>query len=690
MSRVWWANGNSRTIIGIMLLALSAIDYAVLALFLLAMLAAGASFAHQQRTTSDFFLARRSLGWFPVGLSVMATAMGAVGFTTIPGDSYYVGLKCLALPLAMWLTLPILIGLVLPLYQRLGITSVYEYLQLRFDARTRLASSGVFIVWRLLWLGGVLYVPAKAATLAAGVSIPQWLLIAILGLVGTIYTYLGGMKAVVWTDAAQAIVMVLGALFVVAGIWWQVEGAGGTIWRIASATDRTQFAELSFSWRDQWCFWGLFPFFFLTMLTYYVADQVTVQRFLAAKDVTDARRSFMLNGAVFTVLVSLLTYAGMALFAFYQLNPQSMRPIWVANVDNRTQQSITDPPTRTEPLLDPETGEPVSNLLGEENPLDPTSGAPLLDYNADGPLLDHDQVNRPRVNQYVAAGKILRPNSKEPFESSDAIFDDETEQLKIKSLAMVKNRPEDIEGVPDEIILHANAKDELLPRFLTGHLMFGIAGIVLVALLAAAMSTMDSGLSSITTLLVIDINREMGVGRKWLARRVGKSVDGLTEKDEMNLARPLTLVVGGGATLLGVAISQTGGFFDVAIKLFGTVGGPLLAVFLLGLFTRRTTAAGAFAALILGTPLTVWLTFGHDLAHAVPTLAWLWPLPQLAVTWPLVFGVLGSLAIGYLVSFVFGASRSRKELRGLVAGIGEPGETDVLKDGEPTPDFDFG
>jgi len=672
-----------------MLLALHAIDYAVLALFLLAMIATGASFSHQQKTTSDFFLARRSLGWFPVGMSVMATVMGALSFTAIPGDSYYVGLKYLALPLAMWLTLPILIGLVLPLYQRLGITSVYEYLQLRFDGKTRLASSILFILWRLLWIGGVLYVPAKAATLAAGVNIPAWLLILILGLVGTIYTYLGGMKAVVWTDVVQAIVMVLAAVLVVAGIWWHVDGAGGTIWKIAAATDRAQLAELSFSWHDQWCFWGLLPFFFLTMLTYYVADQVTVQRFLAAKDVTDSRRSFMLNCAVFTVLAPLLMYAGMALFAFYQLNPQSMRPIWVANVDNRTLQSITDPETRADRLLDPETGEPVSNLLGEENPLDPTSGTPLLEYRTDGPLLDHAQVNRPRVDQYVAAGKLLRPNSKEPFESAGAIFDDEVEQLDIKSLAMVKNRPEDVEGVPGEVILHANAKDELLPRFLTNHLMFGIAGIVLVALLAAALSTMDSGLSSITTLLVIDVNREMGVGRKWLARRVGKSVDELTEQDEMKLARPLTLIIGLGATLLALAISQTGGFFEVAVKLFGTVGGPLLAVFLLGLFTRRTTAAGAFVALVLGALLTIWLTFGHDLAQALPALAWVWPLPKLAATWPLVFGVLGTLTIGFLASFVLGTSRSRKELRGLVAGIGEPGETDVLRDGELTPDFDF-
>ena len=202
-----------------MLLALSSFDYGVLALYLLAMIGVGMYFAREQHTSRDFFLAGRSMGWFPIGLSIMATLLSALSYSGIPGEAYYVGYKFLLMPVAVWCALPIMSYVVLPLFHRLGIYSIYEYLELRFDATTRFVSSIVFVVWRLLWLGGVLYAPVKVLIVAAGLRIDTWWLLLILGIVSTLYTFLGGMKAVIWTDVIQAMVMAGGLVLIIVCVW---------------------------------------------------------------------------------------------------------------------------------------------------------------------------------------------------------------------------------------------------------------------------------------------------------------------------------------------------------------------------------------------------------------------------------------------------------------------------------------
>ena len=124
-----------------MLFALHVADYGVLALYLAIMVAIGFYFSREQHTSKDFFLAGRSMGWFPIGLSIMATLLSALSYTGVPGEAYYAGLRFLLLPFAVWLTLPLLLWLVLPLYHNLRLFSVYEYLELRYDAPTRFAGS---------------------------------------------------------------------------------------------------------------------------------------------------------------------------------------------------------------------------------------------------------------------------------------------------------------------------------------------------------------------------------------------------------------------------------------------------------------------------------------------------------------------------------------------------------------------
>ena len=155
------------------LLGLANADYGVLAVYLVVMVLVGMFFSRRQNSSSEFFLAGRSMGWFPIGISVMATLLSALSYSGVPGESYYVGFHYLLLPAMVWLCIPLMLKVVLPLYHNLEMYSVYEYLELRFDSRTRVVSSMVFVVWRLLWLGAVLYAPCKVLIIAAGIQIPE-------------------------------------------------------------------------------------------------------------------------------------------------------------------------------------------------------------------------------------------------------------------------------------------------------------------------------------------------------------------------------------------------------------------------------------------------------------------------------------------------------------------------------------
>lgn len=618
-----------------MILALTSIDYAVLAFYLLAMIAVGGYFSREQRSTRDFFLAGRTMGWFPVGLSIMATLLSALSYSGIPGEAYDVGLKFLLMPLAVWITLPVISRFVLPLYHGLGIYSVYEYLELRFDLATRMVSSLLFVLWRLLWMGGVLYAPCKVLSVAAGLPIDLHWLLLVLGLVSTLYTFLGGMKAVIWTDVLQALVMAGGLILITTSIWAQLDGGPLRVAQVAAQLERTAVAEPALDVTEKWSFWGILPHFVLAFLSFYIADQITVQRYLTAKNLTAARRSFVLNCLSVSIMVPALMYVGLALLAFYHDHPQAMRPIWVANVSHLDRTSIT----------------------GED-------GRPLIPWASEAITPDN-------VDQLVAGGRLLRPNTNEPFTSAEQLIVTRGGELQLDIDRLAKRLPPHEIGARGEVMLNRKAKDELMPHFIARQLTFGLAGLILAALLAASMSSMDSGLNSICTLLIADFHRRLGWGRSWLAQRRGKAPEELNEEDELRLGRPLVLLLGFLATFCALLIARIHDIFTIMIAVVNTFGGPLLAVFLLGIFTRRAHGRGALATLLAGTLFTLWLV----LANTYPAFAWLWPWEtRLNHVWPLTLGVLFSLIVGYASSLVMRPGKAPRQLRGLTVGCGRLGE----------------
>lgn len=620
------------------------VDYAVLAAYLAAMLAIGFYFSKTQNTTQEFFLASRSLGWFPLGMSLMATLISALSYTGIPGQGYLVGLKCLLMPLSVWIILPLIVGYVLPVFRGLGLYSIYEYLELRFDASTRLAATLLFAVWRLMWLGGVIYAPCKALLIAANWHIPEWPLLVGLGLITTLYTFLGGMKAVVWTDMIQGLAMLGGVAIVIVTIWLSLDGGASRVAEVSSALGRMQLLENAnhFSFADRWNVWGFLPHYVLAMLSFYIADQITAQRFLSAESVDAARTSFILNCGAISLLMPGLMYIGMCLLTFYFDHPEELRPEWVANVNHRAGYT--------------------SRLA--------TDGKPLLDWHK-----PEDAITPDSVEALVTERRLIRPNTDgEPFTSAADVLDPATGEIDLTRLATRKPSRGKLRG---EIVLNRGVIEELLPRYIANELPMGVAGLILAALLAASMSSIDSGLNSICTLMIMDFHRRYGLGRAWLARRLKRDEDALTEDDELVLARPLTLVIGLAATTASLFLAEVRDIFEIMIAVANTFGAPLLAIFLLGIFTRRCTGAAALAALVLGTVFTV----GMSIVYRFDALATLRPTSfRIDDVWMVTFGTLFTLLIGYLLSFVLGRRKDARELRGLVAGCGRLGVRAVDED----------
>lgn len=625
----------SRTwgLLPLMLAILSPIDYGVLLLYVAVLIGLGVYFSGRQRDTAEFLLAGRSLGWLPLSLSLMATFMAFVSFTGLPGEAYEHGVVPWIVILALWLILPVVAFVAVPLQRGMSAWSLSEYLEHRFDGRVRLLASLIFLGWRLLWLSLMIYAPCRAALIAADWDRPVWMLIVPLGIVTTLYTFLGGMRAAVWSSAIQASAILVGAVIVIVGIWMQIDGGAGRVAEVARGLARMEPARLTFDWSDSWTVWGALPFWIESGLVLYVADQLTVQRMLGAKTANVARNAFLLNLVGLTFLVPALVYAGLCLLAFYYDHPQEMHPRWVANVNNLTRESLRG-----------------------------ADGQPLLEENNPAHAVTFENID-----QLVAEGRLLKPNSKEPFTDATELIDPQTNRVRIEKLAMRKPTSKGLRG---EIIIRRGAAADMLPRFVAQHLSWGAAGVLLVALLGGAMAALSCGASALATVLVGDLHRRFGWGKQWLARRRGKESSQLNAADELQLARPLTLVLGLMVTLLAAILAQGRHLPNVLIPAANACGAPLLAVFLLGMFTRRATAAGALIAAAMGFLLTLGLTAFGQLARqgvVVPSEY------AFAETWSTVGGVAFTLALGYAASLVLGRRKSTIELRGLVVGCGELG-----------------
>src|SRR5262249_26080811 len=276
----------------------------------------------------EFFLARQSMTWLPVGLSLMAALNSGIDYLMQPSATIRYGL-ILLVGTTSWLFLyPWVARVVLPFYRRLNVYTAYEFLEARFDVRVRLLAASIFIVWRLGWMATAIYVPCLAINAAAGGRIDLTSMILVLGVLVTLYTMLGGIQAVIWNDVIQFCIMFAGLAATVAMSLTSAPGGLAESWTAAQAAGKTTRAapvamRVDAGHGDRVRVFFTQPINVTAILfalvvgrmAGYTSDQVMVQRFQTTKSLADARQAFIVNAAGDALWMIGLSFVGLALLA---------------------------------------------------------------------------------------------------------------------------------------------------------------------------------------------------------------------------------------------------------------------------------------------------------------------------------------------------------------------------------------
>ncbi|XP_022109169.1 sodium-coupled monocarboxylate transporter 1-like [Acanthaster planci] len=295
----------------------SVVDYAVFSAILLVSAVIGlyhACTGGHQRTTQEIFVGDRQMKFLPVGFSLLASWMSAVTLLGTPSECYSHGTMFWLISGSYIFVTLIAAHLYIPVFYRLGLTSVYEYLQLRFSHAAKLIGALAFIFHMIVYMSVVLYAPALAINAVTGFSI--WKSILTVGLVCIFYTTLGGIKAVVWTDVFQTLVMFAGLLAVI------IQGSivfGGfqNIWQINQEGGRIVFNEFGFDPTIRHSLWSLVIGGTFTFLGNYGCNQLSVQRYLSCPSERDAKRVLYVNCPLLFIILSLTMMCGLVMYAMY-------------------------------------------------------------------------------------------------------------------------------------------------------------------------------------------------------------------------------------------------------------------------------------------------------------------------------------------------------------------------------------
>jgi len=300
------------------------IDWMVVGLYFL--LVAGISVIVSRKmesTTNDFFLGGGKIPWWAAGLSIFGSKLSALTFIAIPAKAYATDWVYFLNNMMIVAVAPIIVYFYLPYFRKMKLTSVYQYLEIRFSPNVKLLGSLTFIVFQVSRLGIVIYLPALVLSAVTGVNI----LICILAItvITTAYSVSGGIEAVIWTEVMQVAVLLGGALLSLVFIAKSVDGGMAGVVTEAVQHDKFRLAILQWDITEP-VLWVVFVGGFLTQLVTYSSDQVVVQRYLTTPTEKEARRSIYTN-ALLVIPASLIFFAvGTALWMYFRHHPALLNP----------------------------------------------------------------------------------------------------------------------------------------------------------------------------------------------------------------------------------------------------------------------------------------------------------------------------------------------------------------------------
>ena len=544
---------------------MSGLDWLVFAVYFGAVVAFAWRQSRKNRGVEGFFLANRRLGWGAIGLSVMATQASAITYIGTTGQAFDDGMEFVQFYLGQPIAMVILCVVFVPFFYRSKVFTAYEYLERRFDPRTRSLTSFLFLVSRGLSAGIVLYAPAIVLSVIMGWD--ERVTILVMGLITVAYTIMGGITAVIWTDVLQMIVMFAGIGIAIAVLFATLpEGVGvGDVAYIGGIHEMWRSIDLSWDPTNRYTLWsGLIGGLFLA-LGYFGTDQSQVQRYLTASSLRQSRLSLIFNAFVKVPMQIFILAIGVLLYVFYHFERPPL-------VFNSAEAAMVAESPRADAFAALEAEHERTHELRRESTL------AVLDARRAGE--DPGALQR-RI----------------------AAYDDELARLREESKSLVS----EVRGAS------SNDVNYVFPSYLIAYVPAGILGLLIAVIFAAAMSSLDSELTALSSATVIDFYRRY------------MKPEG-TDAHYLLISRLATLGWGGFAVLFALYAGQLGSLVEAVNEVGSIFYGALLGVFLLAFLVKRATAAGAFYGLIFSMLAVLAVSRFTE-------IAWLW------------YNVVGTLAV---------------------------------------------
>ena len=523
---------------------MSPIDWTIVGLYLVWIVWDGLRLTKRSQELEGYFLGGRSLPWWAVGLSVMATQLSAITMIGTTGQGFTDGLRFLQFYYALPLAMIVLSVTLVPFFHNAQIYTAYEYLERRFDAKTRAFTSLLFLFSRSMSLGVVISAPAVVLAVVMGFSVTATVLL--IALPTAVYTMFGGVQAVTWTDVKQMVLIVAGLIAAVVVLVLGLPDDVGVVeaLKLAGATGRMQTFDFSFDLTNQYTFWsGTIAALFL-FCSYFGTDQSQVQRYLTTASVDEARGSLLMSAYWKIPLQALVLLVGVLMFLFYVFAPTPMLFNRVHERELRQGPRAQDTPRSN--------GASRGRLLrGPRRPLSPRAKA-----------------------------APQREAARREFVARDA----EAKAIRGEALALVRS------ATGDQAYSDVNY---VFPTFIVTHMPIGLPGLLIAAIFAAAMSTISAELAALSTATIIDFYR-----RFWRPDGDDASV--------LRMSRIATGFWGLFASGVAVWAAELGSLIEVVNRFGSFFYGSILGVFMLAIGWKGATANGAFIGLFAGMGSVAW------------------------------------------------------------------------------------
>ena len=548
-----------------------AIDWIVVGVYLLWIVWDGLRRSHRTDELEGYFLAHRSLPWWAVGLSVMATQLSAITLVGATGQGYADGMRFVQFYFGLPVAMVILSLTLVPFFHRAKVYTAYEYLEKRFDLKTRTLASLLFLLQRGMSCGVIIAAPAVILSIVLGWNLT--LTILAIGLPTVLYTLHGGVQAVTWTDVKQMAVIVAGVLCAVVALVLGLPddvSFGGAL-HVAGAAGRMTAVDFRFDWTQTYTFWsGLLGGLFL-MLSYFGCDQSQVQRYLTAKSIDQARHSLLMSAYWKIPLQALVLLTGVMVFVFYLFNQPPM-------LFNRVHAERVEQSARA----------------GEFHELESRFSAAFAtrrDAAATLAAAESDEQRAAASDAFLTANAVIKAIRSE---AAALVLD-------VTGDGSYANQMGDT-PTPDV--------NYVFPTFVTTKLPIGLVGLIIAAIFAAAMSSIAAELNALSTATVIDIYR----------RHMRPSE---TDAHYLRVSKAATLFWGLFACVVATFAAGLGSLIEVVNRFGSFFYGSLLGVFVLALAFKRTTGTGAFAGLLAGMAAV----FAFASHPATKDISFLWHNP---------------------------------------------------------------